>query len=333
MNDKNFNCYNIDCIEGSKKYLKDNFVDLIITDPPYGIDGHLLHKHYKRNEDFVIDGYQEVGIKEYPEFSKKWIKEAERVLRPGGSIYIVSGYTNLVHILNALRETSLVERNHIIWKYNFGVYTQKKFVSSHYHILYYIKPPESEITFNTNCRYNQSQKTENGRSKLYNDMQDVWQINKKYKPQEKKNKNELPEELLLKMILYSSNPNDVVCDFFGGSFSTIKVAIGTARYGIGFELNTNSFTEHLKELEETENGFLLENLIKPEGFNIKNKGKKWTKEEIESLITKYKHFTEVEKLSKKKSIEKLSLEFDRGNFSIKNILEKYNTDFTQIIAD
>ena len=43
--------------------------------------------------------------------------------------YIISGYTNLPAILNALRQTSLQEMNHIIWKYNFGVYTRRKFVS------------------------------------------------------------------------------------------------------------------------------------------------------------------------------------------------------------
>ncbi len=47
--------YNIDCIEGAKKYLKDNSIDLIITDPPYGIEGDKLHSHYNRDESKVID--------------------------------------------------------------------------------------------------------------------------------------------------------------------------------------------------------------------------------------------------------------------------------------
>jgi len=32
-----------------------------------------------------------------------------------------------------LADTKLEEKNHIIWKYNFGVYTSKKYISSHYH--------------------------------------------------------------------------------------------------------------------------------------------------------------------------------------------------------
>lgn len=87
-----------DCIEGCRNEILDNSVDLIITDPPFTIDGDKLHKHYNRKEEFVIDGYIEVPAQEYQEFSINWIKEAERILRPGGLMYIVSGYTHLHEI-------------------------------------------------------------------------------------------------------------------------------------------------------------------------------------------------------------------------------------------
>ncbi|MDD1673818.1 MAG: site-specific DNA-methyltransferase, partial [Methanomicrobiales archaeon] len=131
--------YNEDCIRGARRYIPSNSVDLIVTDPPYGIEGDRLHRHYNRRERFVARGYVEIPWEEYGEFSKRWIKQAERVLRPGGSIYILSGYTNLYHILAALRSSHLKEVNHLIWRYSFGVFTRKKFVSSHYHILFYEK--------------------------------------------------------------------------------------------------------------------------------------------------------------------------------------------------
>jgi len=237
--------YNEDCIAGAKKHLLDNSIDLIITDPPYGIKGDTLDKHYNRDESNVIDGYVEIPLNEYPQFSLDWIKEAERVLRPGGSMYIVSGYSNLIHILNALFETKLKEVNHIIWKYNFGVYTQKKYVSSHYHILYYVKP-KGKVTFNTNAFYTKDDRKENGGSKQYNDLEDVWIINREYKPGKIKNKNELPAALLKKMILYSSNPDDIICDFFLGGFSTVKVAIELGRKACGFEINTNAFNHNIQ---------------------------------------------------------------------------------------
>jgi len=194
-----YQIYHGDCIPGTRKLFADNSVDLIITDPPYGISGDKLHKHYHRKEATVLHGYVEIDKRDYFGFSLNWIKEAERVLRPGGSMYIVSGYSNLIDILNALRETKLREVNHIIWKYNFGVYTTKKYVSSHYHILYYVKPG-GEITFNTHSRYGPSEKEKNGGSINYRDREDVWIINREYKPGQVKNKNELPNELLTKIM-------------------------------------------------------------------------------------------------------------------------------------
>jgi site-specific DNA-methyltransferase (adenine-specific) len=251
--------YNEDCIEGVKKHIQSNSIDLIISDPPYGINGDKLDRHYNRNENNVLDGYVEVPEKEYPEFSQKWIVESERVLRPGGSIYIVSGYSQLRHILNALAKTSLQERNHIIWKYNFGVWTTKKYISSHYHILYYVKP-KGKVTFLKNAFFADSEKSGNGGSLNYSHREDVWIINREYKRGQIKNKNELPKSLLTKMILYSSNENDLVCDFFLGSFSTAKVAIDLGRRACGFEVNKNAFDYQIKEIEKIKRSELLSRL-------------------------------------------------------------------------
>ena len=103
--DNNFFSYyaNDDCVKICKKYIPDNYIDLIINDPPYGIDGDKLHKHYNRNENYVIKGYVEVDKKKYGQFTLEWMLEAERVLKPGGSMYILSGWTNLFYILDALQ--------------------------------------------------------------------------------------------------------------------------------------------------------------------------------------------------------------------------------------
>ena len=239
--------YREDCISGARRSLSDESMDLLICDPPFGIKGDKFDKHYNRNKQNVVSGYCEVPIQEYPNFSKEWIKEAERVLKPGGSIYIVSGTTNLIHILNALAETKFQFVNHIIWKYNFGVRTSKKFVTSHYHILYYQKAGGTR-TFNQNTYYSDLAKSFDGRSRKYKDMEDVWYIKRDYKRGQVKNQNQLPEELIEKMIRYSSNPNDLVCDFFLGGFTTAKVAMKLNRRVRGFEKNKDAFDYFVKEL-------------------------------------------------------------------------------------
>ena len=311
--------FNTDCITGARQHLADNSVDLIITDPPYGIAGESLHKHYNRNETTVLDGYIDVPMAEYAEFSQKWIAEAERVLRPGGSLYIVSGYTNLVDILNALRNTKLKEVNHIIWKYNFGVYTKTKYVSSHYHILFYQKLG-GKATFNTHARFGDMEKDDNGGSLNYQDREDVWYIPKEYKPGQIKNKNELPTQLLVKMIQYSSNENDLVCDFFLGSFSTAKVAIGLNRRATGFEKNEISYNYQNPLMANIEIGNLLKNLRQPPENALFNQGKKLETEEINEILQQYKTYKNEGK-TKKDSITLLTAKTGRGYWSLLKIID------------
>jgi len=314
-----FEFYNEDCIAGCRKHIRDNSVDLIITDPPYGIEGDKLDRHYNRNESHVIDGYVEIPNTDYPDFSLKWITEAERILKPGGSIYIVSGYTNLIHILNALRETNLQEVNHIIWKYNFGVYARAKYVSSHYHILFYKKKGRKH-TFNTYSRYADHERSDAGGSSNYLDREDVWQINREYKPGKVKNKNELPTQLLAKMIQYSSNEGDVVCDLFLGSFSTAKVAKGLNRQAVGFELNKTACNDQVQEVDKLREGYLAGELRKPPMNKYVNGGKPVGAEERKNILASYARCVD-NGMTKKASIANLSEEFGRGYWSILKVID------------
>lgn len=228
--------YNECCISGMRSHVSENSVDLIFTDPPYGIKGDKIDVVYHRDESKVVPGYIEVSLEEYEIFSKNWINECERVLRPGGSIYIVSGYTNLHHILNALHNTKLEEINHIIAKYSFGVSTKNKWVSSHYHVLYWAKPNKGKQkrTFNSNWKYLDQKDS-------YHDRLSVQDLPRDYKPNQLKNKNQLSEKFIEKFIKYSSNKNDLILDCFCGAFTTGRVALRTGRRFIGFELNKNAF--------------------------------------------------------------------------------------------
>lgn len=312
--------YNMDSIEGTKLHLPDDSVDLIITDPPYGIEGDRLDKHYNRDESHVVDGYVEIPLAEYGDFSRAWISQAQRILRPGGQIYIVSGYTNLYHILSALRKTGLEEINHIIWKFNFGVHTKKKFVSSHYHILYYAKPGPDRV-FNLTCRYGLQEKAPGGGSLNYRDREDVWVINREYKPGRTKNKNELPVALLTKMIQYSSNEGDLVCDLFLGGFSTARVSIGLDRRAVGFEVSRDIFNHGIQSLSRTTPGDLIPSLRVPSLDRPVNQGQSWSQEEIDRLKCRYRALR-AQGLRKGAAVEALGAEFGRGRFAIGRILDR-----------
>ena len=308
---------------GARQHIADSSVDLIITDPPYGIGGDTLHKHYNRDEGHVVEGYVEVPEEEYGAFSRSWISEAARILRPNGSIYIVSGYTNLYHILDALRATDLEEVNHIVWRYNFGVHTKRKFVSSHYHILYYEKPGPGRRTFNANVRYGPSERNTDGGSLDYADREDVWLIDREYKPGRRKNKNELPRKLLVKLVQYSSGPGDLVCDLFMGGFSTARVAVGLGRRFVGFEVSPAIFDEGVRRMREVKAGDLLPTLRVPQVGGLENQGKRWTESEMARLVERYDVLRK-EGRTKASSIDMLGDEFGRGRFSITNVLKRHD---------
>lgn len=252
----NYQVYNQDCVSGMQQHVADNSVDLIFTDPPYGIDGDELDVHYHREESFVVPGYVDVPLSQYAKFSMDWIKECARVLRPGGSIYIVSGYTNLHHILNALHSTELEEINHIIAKYSFGVSTKNKWVSSHYHVLFWTKPEKGKQkrTFNSNWKYTDQKDS-------YHDRLTVQDMPRSHLPGQVKNKNQLSEDFIEKFIKYSSNRGDTVLDCFGGGFTTARTALRWGRKFVGFELNQNAydaFVPTLGNVEELEDAAPIE---------------------------------------------------------------------------
>lgn len=311
----NYEIWNEDCIRNAYK-IEDNSIDLIICDPPFGINENKFDKHYNRKDSNVLEGYVEAPS-DYDKFTLDWMSQAYRILKDSGSMYIVSGWTNLSAFYKAIEKLGLVEINHIIWKYNFGVNTTKKYVSSHYHIFYLCKNPNKRI-FNTNSRFTQIDKIE-GKSVLYNDLEDVWVINKEYRPGEIKNVNKLPNKIVEKMIQYSSNEDDIVCDFFMGNFTTADCALRLGRKVKGFELNPESYNYFYPKLKEINFGC---DVIKKEVQNpFFNQGTSLSEKEIENIKSRYFELIKIHK-TKKQTIEVLSLEFGRGRFSIQNILNK-----------
>ena len=244
---KPYKVYNQSCVEGMREHVADESVDLVFTDPPYGIDGDELDVHYHRDESKVVPGYIDVPLTQYAQFSLDWIRECERVLRPGGSMYIVSGYTNLHHVLNALHSTSLVEINHVIAQYSFGVSTKNKFVSSHYHVLFWAKPDRGQTkrTFNSNWKFTDQKDS-------YHDRLTVQNMPRDYKPGQVRNKNQLSEDFIEKFIKYSSNRGDTVLDCFGGGLTTGRTALRWGRNFVGFELNKNAYDAFVPTLDLVE---------------------------------------------------------------------------------
>ena len=199
--------------------------------------------------------------------------------------------------------------NHLIWHYNFGVYTKTKFVSSHYHILYYAKT-KGKPYFNKNAYHNEDCKNDRGGSKVYDDLQDVIKINKEYKPGQQKNSNALPLKLVEKLIKHTTRANDVVLDIFSGGFTTQFAALKLKRIAWGCEINQNSCEQFFPKLENFQSPYFADEEI--HGYerseNLKNQGKPLN--ETEKI--KIKEYFQSLSGTKKARLEQTAKFFQRG---------------------
>lgn len=192
--------------------------DLIFADPPFGIEFKANLQTYHRTPDALA--YVEVSKDDYPRFIQELLRWSYDALKEDGSMWLLSGWNNLKVVLNAIDEVGFHLLNHCIWKYQFGVFTKRRFTTSHYHLLLLVKD-EDDYTFNKPEHY----------------AEDVWEIKRPYRFGIETAGNELPDELVRRCILTSSNEGDLVVDPVLGSGTTMKVCLSTKRRCIGIEVN------------------------------------------------------------------------------------------------
>lgn len=208
------------------KNIKSATVDLIVADPPYN-----LSKDYGNNSD-------NRSFEDYIAFTKQWISEANRVLKPTGTIYVFMGFRLISYLYQILEvDNGLHFNNWICWHYTQGVGKKRGFSARHDDILMFTKT--SDFTFNIDdIRVPQ---------KFYrsiNNMRganpgDVWEFSHIHYCQNNRQNHptQKPEGLIERMVLASSNKGDTVLDPFAGSGTTIRVCQQLERNCIGFELN------------------------------------------------------------------------------------------------
>jgi len=242
------NIYNCDCIQGMKSVPK-NKIDLVITDPPFAINFRAKKANYNRKQSRVLEGYNEISSEDYYDFTLEWMSQVHRILKESGSMYLFSGWNNLKEILMAIDDIGFHVVNHIIWKYQFGVVTKNKYVTSHYHCLYVCKNDKKRKFFPFK-RFSKDAKSEDGHSLHYQDKEDVWEIKREYWTGDKKTPTKLPAEIIEKILFYSSKKNDVVFDPFLGSGQVAVVSKMHGRQFSGFEVVKDYYKFAKKRLDK-----------------------------------------------------------------------------------
>ena len=230
-----------DCIKTMQDFPNDS-IDLVFADPPFNIG--LKYDIYNDKKSY----------NEYFEWSEKWIGEAFRLLKSTGSIYIAIGDEFAAEINIILKKIGFNFRNWIIWYYTFGQNQRKKFNRAHTHILYFTKDNEN-FTFNID-----NVRVPSARQLVYNDKRahpkgkspdDVWEFSRvcgTFKERIGNHPCQMPEILLERIILASSNENDIVLDPFGGTGTTSAVAKKLKRNYITMDISESYYEVITKRL-------------------------------------------------------------------------------------
>lgn len=221
-----------------------NSVDLVIADPPYN-----LGKNYQNNID-------KKTFDEYLIFSKEWLTEAKRVLKPSGTLYVFMGFRFISYLYDILeRELRLHFNAWIVWHYTQGMGKTKGFSPRHDDVLMFTKSPS--FTFNLDdIRVPQKYYRQRNNMRGANPG-DVWQFSHVHysNPNRQDHPTQKPEGLIERMVLASSNEGDTVLDPFSGSGTTMRVCQQTNRNAIGIEINPEYVDMSKRRLADPFDGF------------------------------------------------------------------------------
>ena len=229
---------------------------LVIADPPY-------------NQGAPYGAYDDnLSYNEYMYWTRKWVGAAASVLDPHGSmwIFVPDEWVSEIDVL-AKREFKLHKRQHVIWAFTFGQRCSNKFSRSHCHLLHLTKT-KTKFTFNAD-----SLKVPSARELIYGDKRamkggklpdDTWMLLESqlkphmgkdkdtwlesricgtFKERKKHSPNQIPVQIMERIVLACSDKGDRVLDPFAGTAASGVACALHGRHWEGFDLSPTCVTE------------------------------------------------------------------------------------------
>ncbi len=228
------------CID-TMKNLKDDSVDLIVTDPPYNLGNFMRDRDTnlkKMRENFFGDaGWDDLEFEEWTEHMDSFLKESQRILKKGGSMIMFMSLIKIETIIG------LAEKNKFYYKTT-GIWHKTNPMPRNMN-LHFINSVEGWVYFVNQARTG----TFNNNSLAIHDF-----IESSLTPKSEKryggHPTQKPESVIQHFIELLSNPGQVVMDPFMGSGTTGVVSKRCGRSFIGIELQEDYFDVALKRIAD-----------------------------------------------------------------------------------
>ena len=93
-------------------------VDMVFADPPYNLQlGGDLFRPEGGLVDAVDDDWDKFDtFAAYDAFTRAWLKEARRILKPNGTLWVIGSYHNIFRVGAALQDAGYWILNDIVWR-------------------------------------------------------------------------------------------------------------------------------------------------------------------------------------------------------------------------
>ena len=235
------------------KQIPDKSIDLVFADPPYNLQlKDTLYRPDQTPVEAVTNDWDKFDTYQaYDNFSLLWLKESKRVLRDGGTLWVIGSYHNILRLGTSIQNLGFWILNDIIWHKTNPMpnFRGTRFTNAHETLLWCATARKAKYTFN----YQNLKELNDGKQ-----MRSDWHIpicagkerlresnNQRSHPTQK------PEALLYRILVSSTNKGDTVLDPFLGSGTTAVMAKKLQRNFIGFEQDKEYIKLAKKRLKQT----------------------------------------------------------------------------------
>jgi modification methylase len=225
-----------DCLD-QLRGLPDRSVDLVFADPPYNLQ---LSTELLRPNNTKVDGVDDAwdkfaSFEEYDRFTRAWLAECRRVLKPDGALWLIGSYHNVFRLGTALQDLGYWILNDVVWrKVNpMPNFRGRRLTNAHETLIWAARDQKSRYTFNY-----EGLKTGNDDVQMRSDwLFPICSGPERLKDDggRKAHPTQKPEALLHRVLMATTNPGDTVLDPFFGTGTTGAVAEKLGRRWIGIE--------------------------------------------------------------------------------------------------